>query len=146
MGACKSQRGGESPAVQQQRREPEPLRHGGTGTVQTQIGGAAVLDGEGRGDALVQEIAAEDDVRPLPVRLVHAAVDAAAEHGDLRLLPTILPEVGVRRYLVKALFEGSRPLLAAYNRRVGDDAGLVFQRERLLSDPFCHMTTPFVFA
>ena len=95
MGAGKGQGGIETAAVNEQRRKTQALRHGGAGAVEPQIGNAAILDGESGADALVQQIPAEDELGRRPARLLRAEIQTAPQHGGLRLLPAVLPEIGI---------------------------------------------------
>ena len=106
-----------------------------------------VLHGKGGADALVQQIAGEYEVQPGGghLCLVAAEGEALLQHMALRLLPGLLPKVGILRDEVKAVFQRPLSLFFTHHAGGGDDGYRRRQFQRPPADFLRHSFSTFLF-
>ena len=121
------------PAAEEKGGQGQALSHGGAGPVQAKVGDGGRPGGKGGADALVQQVAGQQNVQVGGVepRPFEGGVQRQLLHLRLRLFPALFSEGVVLACVVKMAAQGSSTLFVAGGGAVADDDGRTARPEGL---------------
>ena len=133
-------------AVQQHPCQAKTFAHGGAGPVQADEGDSQLPGRKGRGNDLVQQVAAQQKLHvldPLPP-LLDRHGDSVQIQLPFRQFEALLPVHFILGHMIKAVSQRPLPFLAAHKGGAAAKSRAGWQFNGLLTDPFAvHFAPPF---
>ena len=122
----------------------QTFRHGGAGTVKSQMGNSGISQGEGGADALIQQIPGEYQIHFLwsQLRFLQKLSQRLLLHMFFGLLPGFLAKIGIPAFEVKGIGKGAFRLpLSRHTGPMRDDRRIAEGKTLSASFVICHFGT-----